>query len=438
MYLIYSAAMALGLLLSLPYWLVQMFRHDKYRAGLRERLGQVPTLLANTSARDTIWIHAVSVGEVLAISSLVGQLRRRFPAYRIVVSTTTSTGQQLAGERFGSESVFFFPLDFAFAIRPYLDALCPRLVVLAETELWPNFLRLVKASGAKIAVANARISDRSLPGYRMARHLLAKTLTDVDVFLAQTTQDRERLTEIGVPPDKIQVTGNLKFDVAPTEEPPIVASLRASFSRAAAGPVIVCGSTVDGEESLLLRTFEIVRGSNPRAVMVLAPRHPQRFRPVTDLVASLGITCWQRSLWSGEDVGGSVLLLDTIGELASIYSLAHLAFVGGSLVEHGGHNILEPAQFGVPIIIGPHYENFRDIVNLFRANDAISVVGPAELPLTFIELLSNESVRAGLGMRAYQTWKGQTGATGRTLTALQALVSQGIDRRLAVHGSSAK
>ncbi|PYX87461.1 MAG: 3-deoxy-D-manno-octulosonic acid transferase, partial [Acidobacteria bacterium] len=285
------------------------------------------------------------------------------------------------------------------------------------------FLRLAKASGAKIAVVNARISDRSWPGYRWARPLLGKMLARVDLFLAQTEEDRERLIDIGARAERVEVTGNLKFDVAPPSPPPIVASLRAALHNAGAGPVLIAGSTMQGEEPLLLRAFEILRGSHPRAVLILAPRHPQRFQEVADLVASLGIVCWRRSLWSGEDLGGCVLLLDSIGELAAVYALGHLAFVGGSLSEHGGHNILEPAQYGVPILVGPHYENFRDIVNLFRAADAIRVVGPAELPLCVVELLSQEVDRSELARRALATVRAQTGATQRTLERLAAWLS---------------
>lgn len=418
MYLAYSALLAVALLLSLPYWLFQMLHHGKYRGGLADRMGKVPERLRVANAMPTIWAHAVSVGEVLAVSRLIEQINLRFPEWRVLVSTTTDTGHKLAKNRFGADNVFYFPLDFASAVRPYLLALRPRLVILAETEFWPNFIRLAKRSGAQIAVVNARISDRSRPGYRFARPLLRRMLGQIDMFLAQTEEDRCRLVDIGAPAELIEVTGNLKFDVAPPSPPPIVASLRSAFQQTGAGPVLIAGSTMEGEEPLLLRAFEIVRGNHPRAVLTLAPRHPQRFQQVADLVSSLGIPCWRRSLWSGEDLGGCVLLLDSIGELAAIYALGDLAFVGGSLVEHGGHNILEPAQYGVPILVGPHYENFRDIVNLFRAADAVRVVGPAELPLCITELLSHDGERVELGRRAQVTVRAQTGAAQRTLEHL--------------------
>jgi len=421
MYLLYSALLAGWLLVSLPYWLIQMGRHGKYRAGLAGRLGKLPRGLMAPSSKPAIWVHAVSVGEVLAVSGLVIELSR-FPEHQVFISTTTDTGQKLARKRFGEENVFYFPLDFAFAIRPYLQALRPQLVVIAETEFWPNFLRLAKEAGARIAVVNARISDRSFPGYRRLRRWLTRVLANVDLFVAQTDEDRRRLLEIGVAAQRVEVTGNLKFDVSPPAPPPIVGCLRNAFQEAGASPVLVCGSTVDGEEPLLLRAFENVLASHPRALMILAPRHPERFVEVAALLSKLGVRFWKRSLWSGEPIAGGVFLVDTIGELAVLYSLGTLAFVGGSLVPRGGHNIIEPAQYGVPIIVGTHTDNFRDIVGLFQSRNAVKVVGPAELPLAFMELISDETERVALGRRAAETLHAQQGATQRTLAALEGIL----------------
>ena len=428
MYLIYSALLAAAMLLTLPYWVLQRMRHGKYRAGLGERLGKIPGRLVAKSATPTIWIHAVSVGEVLAISGLATELTKRFSQHRVVISTTTDTGQKLARSRFGEENVFYFPLDFAFAIRPYLRLLQPRLVVIAETEFWPHFLRLAHASGARIAVVNARISDRSWPGYRRFRRLLTGVLQHVDLFLTQTAEDARRLVEIGAPPELVLATGNLKFDAPTPAAPPIIASLRATFQQGQTGPVIVCGSTVEGEEPLLLQAFINILASHPRAVMILAPRHPERFGEVTELLNQLGIRFWRRSLWGGDPILGGVLLIDTIGELAAIYALADVAFVGGSLVPRGGHNIIEPALHGVPIVVGNHTENFRDIVSLFQSRDAVRVVGPAELPLMLMDLISNPVERAELGRRAAETLRAQMGATQRTMQALEKLLVPAIDR----------
>ncbi len=423
MYLLYSALLAAGLLISLPYWMFGKRRHGKYRDGLAERLGKVPSRLQGEAGR-AIWVHAVSVGEVLAVGELVSNLRRRFPRHRVVVSTTTATGQKLAKKRFGEESVFYFPLDFGFAIRPYLTTLKPQLVVIAETEFWPNFLRLAHKSGARVAVVNARISDRSWPGYRRVRRIgiLAAVLRNIDLFLAQTEEDARRLRDIGAPAERVEVSGNLKFDVAVPPPPAIVASLRTAFQQSGAGPVIVCGSTVDEEEGLLLLAFQNVLASHPRAVMILAPRHPERFNEVVQLLGRMGIRFWRRSLWGGDSVAGGVFLVDTIGELASLYALADVAFVGGSLVPRGGHNIIEPAQHGVPIIVGNHTENFRDIVGLFQSQNAVRVVGPAEFPLVLMDLLSNDAERVALGRRGAETLRSQMGATERTVKALERLV----------------
>jgi 3-deoxy-D-manno-octulosonic-acid transferase len=422
MYLIYSALLAAAMLLTLPYWLLQRMRHGKYGAGLGERLGRIPRRLVAQPARPTIWIHAVSVGEVLAISGLATELTKRFSQHRVVISTTTDTGQKLARTRFDEENVFYFPLDFAFAIRPYLRLLQPKLVVIAETEFWPNFLRLAHASGARIAVVNGRISDRSWPGYRRFRRLLTGVLQRVDLFLTQTAEDARRLVEIGAPPELVRATGNLKFDVPAPAAPPIIASLRAAFQQTQTGPVIVCGSTVEGEEPLLLQAFINILASHPRAVMVLAPRHPERFGEVAELLNQLGIRFWRRSLWGGDPILGGVLLIDTIGELAALYALADVACVGGSLVPRGGHNIIEPALHGVPIVVGNHTENFRDIVSLFQSRDAVRVVGPAELPLVLMDLISNPAERAELGRRAAETIRAQMGATQRTMQALETLL----------------
>jgi len=426
LYLLYSFLLAAAMLLSLPYWLFQMLRHGKYHGGLTERLGKVPPRVSEGSANKpagTIWVHAVSVGEVMAVAGLVEEIRRRFPDQRVVISTTTDTGQAVGRKRFGEANVFYFPMDFAFAIRPYLAALRPSLVVLAETEFWPNFLRLARRSGARIAVVNTRLSDRSWPNYRRFRWALRRMLSNVDLLLAQTEQDSERLQSIGAAPERVGVTGNLKFDMTLPPPPPIVETLRRSLLDAGAGPVLVCGSTVDDEEPLLLKAFENILVAHPHAVMILAPRHPERFDAVAGLLDQMGIRWWRRSTWNAGPITNGVLLVDTIGELASLYALADIAFVGGSLVPRGGHNILEPAQHGVAIVVGNHTENFRDIVGLFQSRDAVRIVGPAELPLTFMELLANDSDRAALGRRARETVRSQTGATLRTIKALEELIA---------------
>ncbi|MGA2375571.1 MAG: 3-deoxy-D-manno-octulosonic acid transferase [Candidatus Sulfotelmatobacter sp.] len=422
---LYSVALAVAMLVSLPYWLLQMARHNKYSKGLAERLGRLPSRLQLPKEQDpVIWVHAVSVGEVLAVAGLVEELQRRFPQHRIFISTTTDTGQALARKRFGEARVFYFPMDFAFAIRPYLRALRPRMLVIAETEFWPNFLRLAHASGGRIAVVNARISDRSWPSYRRFRGLLRRSLVNVDLFLAQTPEDAARLQDIGAAPERVRITGNLKFDVPAPAPPAIVESVRKSIAATGAGPVLVCGSTVEGEESLLLKAFENLLVQHPRTVMILAPRHPERFATVAALLEQMSVRFLRRSLWNGESLSSGVLLLDTIGELAALYALADIAFVGGSLVPRGGHNIIEPAQHGVATVVGNHTENFRDIVSLFESRNAVRIVGPAELPLVLLELLANDEERRALGKRAADTMRSQIGATARTAGELQELMAR--------------
>jgi 3-deoxy-D-manno-octulosonic-acid transferase len=422
-YFFYSLLLGLAMLLSSPYWLYQALRHGKYHAGFPERMGRVPARLRLDSNARVIWVHAVSVGEVLAVSGLVQAICTRFPEHRVFLSTTTDTGQAVARKRFGEENVFYFPMDFGFSILPLLRELRPELVVLAETEFWPNFLRLAHSSGARIAVANGRISDRSWPKYRRFRFALRRMLAQVDLFLAQTERDAERLRAMGAPRERLQVTGNLKFDVAVPSPPAILEILRASLAGENAGPVLVCGSTVEGEETLLLRAFQDMRAKHPRAVMILAPRHPERFGEVANLTAETGLPFCRRSQWHGEPLAGGILLLDSVGELAALYALADIAFVGGSLVRRGGHNIIEPAQAGVAIVVGPHTHNFRDVVAQFQNRNAVRVVAPGGLASTFLQLLANDAERRALGQRAQETVRSQMGATTRTMEELQKLLT---------------
>jgi 3-deoxy-D-manno-octulosonic-acid transferase len=425
-YFVYSLALGAVMLLATPWWLVQMARHAKYRAGLAQRFGFLPKH-ARSVQGPVIWIHAVSVGEVLAISILVKKLREQYPSHRVLISTTTATGNQLARDRFGTENVFYFPLDFGFAIKPYLRAFRPQMVILAETEFWPNFLRLSRQHGARIAVVNARISDRSFPRYRRFRGLLQRVLQPVDVFLAQSEEDAQRLIAIGAQPDRVRVGGNLKFEVNGAGNTEIVHQVRESLADGGVQPLIVAGSTVEGEESLVLAACEEVKRQFPNMAVILAPRHRERFAAAAKAVTESSFHLVRRSEWKRESLlPGTVLLLDSIGELASIYALASVAFVGGSLVSRGGHNILEPAQHGVPIVIGPHYENFRDIVAIFQRADAVRIVPAPKLGAALIDLLNHHADRSGpssLGQRAAAVVRAQSGATERTLKAIDTLMA---------------
>ena len=424
-YSLYSVLLAVALVLTGPWWLLEMLRHGKYRVGWRERLGMVPDRLLDQGAVHTIWIHAVSVGEVLAISRVIEELKAQLPGLRIVVSTTTDTGQKLARERFGESNVFYVPLDVPFAVRAYLQALRPEMLVLAESEFWPNLLRWARRSGAAVAVVNARVSDRSLPGYLRIQKLLRRVMQNVQLFLAQSDEDARRLVQIGAPANRVQVSGNLKFEVKPLARPAIVARFTAALHGEDIGPVLVAGSTLEGEEAMLLETFRQVLSDYPRALLVLAPRHPERFDVVASLLASSGLRYQRRSQWNGaKPIAGSIFLLDSIGELASLYEFADLAFIGGSLVPRGGHNVLEAAQSGAMILVGPHTENFRDIIDAFRQADALRVVTPQSLTSTVLQLLANQEGREALARRAAHVMGSQMGATERTVSALLALLPQ--------------
>jgi 3-deoxy-D-manno-octulosonic-acid transferase len=419
MYFLYSALLFITFVIATPWWLAR-----KRRAGLPERLGRVPQRIRTGARQQTIWIHAVSVGEVLAVSRLVTELKKRFPSTRVVVSTTTATGQKLAREKFGAEDVFYFPLDFAFAVRAYLRELRPELIIMAETEFWPRFLHEAAKAGARVVVVNARISDRSFPRYRRMRSLVARILGNIDIFLAQTEEDARRLREIGAISGRVKVSGNLKFDIQ-IRESAFTAQLRAMLERSGMPKVIVAGSTVEGEEEVVVRAAQNAFAPDSPRLLVLAPRHPERFDGVAQMLGRMGVVTWRRSQLRGdEDLSIGVLLLDTVGELASIYSLGDVAFVGGSMAPRGGHNILEPATYGKAIVVGPHTENFRDIVEMFRREQAVLIAQDEnDLVRLFRGLLLDDAERAEIGARAAALVERNAGATARTLDELSTLLS---------------
>jgi 3-deoxy-D-manno-octulosonic-acid transferase len=422
-YFLYSILLLVALVVSAPWWLLEMLRHGKYRAGLGERLGKVPDRLVSEGAANTIWVHAVSVGEVLAISRVIDELKTLLPDWRVVVSTTTDTGQKLARERFGENDVFYFPVDLPFAVRAYLRALRPKMLVLAESEFWPNLLRLARNSGAAIAVVNARVSDRSLPGYLRFRSWLRRVMQNVQLFLAQSDEDARRLIQIGAPSEQVHVCGNLKFEV----KPPVRTAIATAFAmrREERRPLLIAGSTLDGEESALLEMFRQVMAHYDNSLLVLAPRHPERFEVVASILASSGVPYQRRTQWEdGNPIASGVFLLDSIGELASLYEFADIAFIGGSLVPRGGHNVLEAAQFGTPILVGPYTENFGDIVDVFRKKGALRVVTSESLSATVLELLENEDERKALGQRALEVMRSQRGATAKTVSGLLELLAE--------------
>lgn len=423
---VYSVLLAAVLVLGAPWWLARMATSGRYRAGLTGRLGVIPKGLSEAVAgRRVVWLHAVSVGEVMAASELVRELRARLPEWVIAVSTTTETGQRLARERFAEVPVFYMPLDFMSVIRHYLSVLHPRLIILMESELWPNLMDACARQGIPVAVVNARVSDRSLPRYLKLRRLWRPLLERVSLFLAQSEENARRLVSIGAPAERVRVSGNLKYDVKATAGESAMTKLLGKRLPSGA-KVLVAGSTLEGEERMLLDAWSRVRESVPEAVMVLAPRRPERFAAVAGLVRERGIAVVRASeLRDGEGTvsGGGVVLLDTIGDLASVYSLGTAAFVGGSLVAAGGHNPLEPARFGVSVVMGESSENFREIVEAMREADGIRIVQPSGLAEALVAILKGDDAE-GVGSRGRKVFDAQAGATARTVEALLSLMEE--------------
>ncbi len=438
--LFYNLALFVALVAGAPWWLWRMATTHKYREGLMKRLGRVPRGLASTSAsavdRPLIWLHAVSVGEVLAVTRLVRTLESALPGYLLVVSTTTRTGQALARERFESNRVFYCPLDLPWAVRAYLNALQPRLFILVETEFWPNLLHGCFRRGIPVAVVNARISNRSWPRYQRLRRLWRPLLSRLSRVLAQSQINAERLLALGCRPDRVSVAGNLKFDVRSVQEAEATRFLKSMSTDLR---LIVAGSTLEGEESALLDAWPRLLAVDPQLVLVLAPRHPERFSSVASVLEASGLPWCKRSGWPSDPSDaqpvslrpGEIVLLDTIGELASVYSLASVAFVGGSLVPAGGHNPLEPAQFAVPIVMGPHYANFAAITDSLRDHDALRIAAKDELAATLVELLRDRTAAKAMGSRAKGVFDRQSGATDRCVAAIGELLRAGSGREQA-------
>ena len=433
--LAYSALLTLGLLVSAPWWLYRMATTRRYREGLTQRLGLISPSLkqavqqAQTEGRRTIWIHAVSVGELLAAAPLIEALQTALPNHLIAISTTTATAQKLAREkpeRYDPAHVFYLPLDLATPVRRYLNLLRPDLLILMESELWPRLIAECHRRQIPIAIANARISDRSFPRYKALRTLWRPILAKVTRFLAQSEETADRLRILGAPAARIQVPGNLKYDLATPHPTPVTELIRTA---AGTREIIVAGSTVDGstytEEDLILQAMEDIWHLWPNVILVLAPRHPDRFSNVYSLAAlssTRGVTS-ATELLAGKPIPNEscqVVLLDTLGDLASVYSLARVAFIGGSLVPRGGHNPLEAARFGVPIIMGPSYENFREIVEGMEAANAIRIVSPDGLADALFHLYMDQSS----GHRAQLFFESKTGATTRTVAVLLPLIAE--------------
>jgi 3-deoxy-D-manno-octulosonic-acid transferase len=443
-YFVYSFLIGAAALLLLPYWLIKGLRDGKYLSNLRERLGLSLGALDRLPAdhKGAIWIHAVSVGELLSSIALAKRLKEAYPYRPLVVSTTTITGQSLARERLQfADAVFYFPLDWAFSVRRVLRAVRPAIVVVLETEIWPNFLREAKRQNVPVLFVSGRISDQSFARYErylakfgfFLRPFLRSALGKASAFLMQSEKDAERIRALGAPPEHVSVSGNLKYDMELPDATPLSSWLEAEARRQGRSPIVVAGSVVATEEPLALIAFGVVQGEHPNALLVLAPRKPERFEAAAEFIQESRRKFIRRSQLAlanhapgaAASTNGTisrditVILLDSIGELASLYRLADGAFVGGSLVPSGGHNILEPAAFGKIPVFGPSMENFSEIASRFVAADAaIQVESPEDAGVAWIELLRNPERRRKMGENAKRLIDGSRGATDRVLAEI--------------------
>ena len=444
MYFIYSLLMGLVALLLTPYWIVQGLRHGKYFSNLGQRLGfSFPTLSKLSENRPgAIWIHAVSVGEALSGITLAKRLKQAYPERPLVMSTTTLTGQALARERMPfADAIFYFPLDWAFCVRRAMRAVRPSIIVVLETEIWPNFLREARRREVPVVFVSGRISDRSFARYQrffgvfgfFLRPFLRDALANATAFLMQSERDAERIRSLGAPLERVQVSGNLKYDLELPAPTPISNWLATEAMRGGRSPIIVAGSVVATEEPLALIAFGTLQGEHRKALLVLAPRKPECFDSAAQFIDDSHRKFIRRSQLpvpgpsqngapSGEfsiadDV--TVILLDSIGELASLYRVADGAFVGGSLVPSGGHNILEPAAFGKIPVFGPSMENFAEIAARFTAaGAAVQVESPEDAGVAWIEFLRDPERAARMGETARKLVESSRGATDRAIAEI--------------------
>jgi 3-deoxy-D-manno-octulosonic-acid transferase len=421
MYWLYSLGLGGFLAAALPGFLLQAIRHGKYRRGLAERLGGVAPW---SEARAPLWLHAVSVGEVMAAAPLARELRARHPELPLLASTVTETGRGVAEQRLPASRFVFFPLDFGWLVERMLERLRPRLVLLTETELWPNFLRACARREIPVVVVNGRISPRSFPRYRLVRRWFGRVLQDVRLFCMQSEADAERILGLGALADRVRVVGNLKYDLPALAQVPDVGAIRHSLGLAPDEPLIVGGSTHRGEEELLLGAFARLRQVRPEACLLLAPRHPERLDEVERLVRQAGLAVVRRSQLPPEPRGGApVILLDTMGELALLYAAAAVVFIGGSLIPHGGQNILEPAAHARPVLHGPYMGNFAEMRDLFQAAGAAIQVEDGPALDRQLELLVRDPARAErMGKAGQGILEAHRGATRRTADLLDALL----------------
>jgi 3-deoxy-D-manno-octulosonic-acid transferase len=427
MYLLYSVLSVVALVIASPFLAYQAVRHRKYVRSLRQRLGYLP-LSFNIDGDESIWIHAVSVGETLTARALIGELKQRYPGLKLFLSTTTMTGHEVARALTDVDGVFYFPLDWGFTVRRTLDVVRPRLFVMMETEIWPALLRECRERGVATMLVNGRISKRSFARYALVRRFFRHVLDDVDRFCMQSEEAARRIVALGADPARVVVTGSLKFDSLdwPGVGPHGQSRDRVlRYFRLAPGrPVVIAASTLRGEDQAALEAFRRVQARWPDALLIVAPRHPERFEEVTRLAAEEGFRVVRRtSLPVDGAPDADVVVLDTIGELARLYQIASVVFVGGSLVDAGGHNILEPAMFGKAIVFGPHMHNFAEIsAEFLRGSAAVQVSSTRELGECLVDLVGDGVRRASLGAAARAIVEGNRGAKARTMAVVTALL----------------
>lgn len=429
----YNLLLWLLLPLLVPYHAYRSFSRGR-RTAFLERFGRIPAAeLARIGAGGTILVHAVSVGETNAALPLLKGIRTRFPGKQIVISNVTETGRSVALKSGAADLCIYFPFDYPFAVRSVLETIRPELVVIMETEIWPNFIKEARRMGIPVLLANGRISDRSFSRYLRFSWFFRPVLRHLSALCMQTPVDASRIAAIGASEPAVHVAGNLKYDVPvtmPTSEE--AAAVREKFRIPRECFVFVAASTHEGEEGEVLGAYrELVRRA-PASFLILAPRHPERAPGVAELIRKEGFAFRLRSTLDGETTipAGDVLLLDTVGELAGLYRAADLVFVGGSLVPTGGHNPLEPAACMVPVLFGPHMENFREVAGLFikHCGPEVQVPDAKGLQAELLRLAADAAHREELGRRGAGILLESAGATGRHLDVMASLLRQGGDR----------
>jgi 3-deoxy-D-manno-octulosonic-acid transferase len=426
MYLLYNGLLLLASLGGLPYFALKSLRVRKYRAGVRQRFGHVPQeVVAALKGTRPLWLHAVSVGEVIAAAPLVSALRHRFPQLPILVSTVTETGQATARDKMATAACLYFPLDYPWVVRRVIGRIQPRLFLMVETEIWPNFLRELTRQGIPALLVNGRISPRSFRGYRRLKPFMRHVLQTITSFNMQTKVDAERIIAIGAEPSRVQITGNIKYDLALDS----LTSAQEHALRAELGlgdaPVFMAGSTHRGEEDIVCEAYLQARAQVPMLRLLLAPRHLDRLDEIEALLRSRQLPMRRRSQghMASHEGEAPVLLLDTIGELAMLYAVGTVVFVGGSFAPIGGHNVLEPAAHRKAIVFGPHMHNFHEIAAaLLEAGGGLQVREPEALGAAVIELLQDPERCQSMGEAAYRVLRENQGAIERNVQLIEELL----------------